>query len=247
MEAVATSETKTATSWFIFSKYAITMNEYLSHFTGSSKYKKGDKDRHYLLMSGFSTLTHVFKITLNCATIDIAIENTEKAIYYYTQFIEQMEENIMYDLNVSSNNASLFVYEKTIYQLLPTDTATALIIRNNLDYLLHMYRMIVDDLLKIEYDSFIPTKLINLSAELCRNNSDEYIFRQEIENIAAFITHFPLSKRIFYDYIYLFIKKYKQDGYKLSLAHLCLKKTHPSYASKLLNETPNAYIKWLLH
>ena len=106
-------------SWTIFPHYVRIMNEYLNHFTASDKYKKGDKDRKYLLLNGFSTLTHVFKITLNCETLELAIENTEKAIYYYTQFIEQMEENIMHDLNVSSNNASLFVYKKTINHLLP--------------------------------------------------------------------------------------------------------------------------------
>ena len=107
-------------SWDIFPEYVKVMNEYLTHFTASKKYKQRDKDSNYLLMNGFNTLTHVFKIMLNKsniseASISEAVENTEKAIYYYTQFIEQMDENIMYDLNVSSNSASLFVYKKNIY------------------------------------------------------------------------------------------------------------------------------------
>ena len=61
-------------SWDIFLQYATVMNEYLSHFSGSEKYKKGEKDCNYLLLNGFSTLTHVFKITLNRASEAEAIK-----------------------------------------------------------------------------------------------------------------------------------------------------------------------------
>jgi hypothetical protein len=238
-------------SWTIFPHYVRIMNEYLNHFTGSDKYKKGDKDRKYLLLNGFSTLTHVFKITLNCETIELAIEHTEKAIYYYTQFIEQMEENIMHDLNVSSNNASLFVYKKTINHLRPdahvsdSHVPSNDMLQKNVDYLLLLYRLIVDDLLKNEYDSFIPTKLINISMELCRHNSCEIIFQREMTNIMFFINHFPSTKQILYEYIYLYIKKYKQC--ELTLAQLCQKKIQPNYPDKLLNESVKMYIKWLLN
>lgn len=232
-------------SWTIFPHYVRIMNEYLNHFTSSDKYKKGEQDRKYLLLNGFSTLTHVFKITLNYKTIELAIENTEKAIYYYTQFIEQMEENIMHDLNVSSNNASLFVYKKTIHHLLLDAPSNDMLIKQNVDYVLLIYRLIVDDLLKNEYDSFIPTKLINISMELCRNNSCEMIFRREMMNIMVFINHFPSTKQILYEYIYSYIKKYKKSD--LTLERVFQKKIHPTYANKLLNEPANTYIKWLLH
>ena len=116
-------------SWDIFPQYVKVMNDYLLHFTASEKFKQRDKDCIYLLINGFSTLTHVFKITLNHQTNLIeAVENTDKAIYYYTQFIEQMDE--MHDLNVSSNSASLFVYKKTIHHLFPDPNYPVDIIKN---------------------------------------------------------------------------------------------------------------------
>lgn len=233
----------TINSWTIFSQYAKIMNEYLNHFTGSEKYKKGDKDRNYLLLNGFSTLTHVFKITLNCETLDLAIENTEKAIYYYTQFIEQMEENIMYDLNVSTNNASLFVYKKTINHFLPDSFENDSILKN-VDYLFLIYRLVVNDLFKSNYDPLIPGKLINISMEICRNNNDEDQFRQEMTKIMFFINHFHSTTRILYDYFYLFVKKYKQC--ELTLEKLYFKKIQSNYFDKLVNDTPANYIKWLM-
>jgi hypothetical protein len=263
-------------SWDIFLQYVTIMNEYLSHFSGSEKYKKGEKDCNYLLLNGFSTLTHVFKITLNHASeaeaikaaseagtseagtseavkaseaadpLTQAAENTERAIYYYTQFIEQMEENIMHDLNVSSNNASLFVYKKTIYDLqsntLAEDTALTL---KNFDYLLLIYRNILDNLLQAEdYNSFIPTKLINIALEICQNNHNEINFRSELANIMFFVNHFPERFKNSYIYIYLYLKKYKQQP--LTLEWLCQKKSQPNYSNKLLNEPAANYIKWLL-
>jgi hypothetical protein len=274
-------------SWDIFLQYATVMNEYLSHFSGSEKYKKGEKDCNYLLLNGFSTLTHVFKITLNRASeagtseagtseagtseagtseaeaikaaseaeaikaadpLTQAAENTERAIYYYTQFIEQMEENIMHDLNVSSNNASLFVYKKTIYDLqsntLPLAEDTALTLKN-FDYLLLIYRNILDSLLQAEnYNSFIPTKLINIALEICQNNHNEINFRAELANIMFFVNHFPERFKDSYIYIYLYLKKYKQQP--LNLEWLCHKKSQPNYSKKLLNEPAANYIKWLL-
>lgn len=132
----------------IFPQYVTIMNDYLTHFTSSKKYLKKDKDGDYLLLNGLSTLTHVFKITLNHADLPKAIENTEKAIFYYIQFIEQMEENIMYDLNVSSNNASLFVYKKTIHHFIPAIHVPRTETLKNLDYAIQSYRSRLEELMR---------------------------------------------------------------------------------------------------
>jgi hypothetical protein len=106
---------KTEKSCHIFVQYSNLMNEYLMHFSQSTKYMKNDKDNNYLLLNGLATLTHVFNVILH-TTMDsvLALENVQKSIYYYTQFIDQIEENSLNDLNISSTSASLFVYNKTI-------------------------------------------------------------------------------------------------------------------------------------
>lgn len=241
-------------SWDIFPEYVKVMNEYLTHFTASKKYKKRDKDSNYLLMNGFRTLTHVFKIMLNKsniseasiseANISEAVENTEKAIYYYTQFIEQMDENIMYDLNVSSNSASLFVYKKTINHLFPEVKESVDIIIKNVDYLLLLYKRLFDILIQGEYNALL---LINIAIEICQNNSDEDLFRREMTAFMLFINHFPhdISNSKIGDHIYFYIKNFKQHT-DLTLERLCYKKTQPNYRDKL-NETPKNFIKWLVN
>ena len=231
-----------------------------------NKFINKDNDRLFLLINGFSTLTNVFKIMLkNTLNLNISIENMEKSIYYYTQFIEQIEENMLCDLNVSSNSASIFVYKKTINNILfkdLSDNNTNEIIKN-VDYLLLIYRSIFDNLIKQSYNvthsnnndnndndtiHFI-TNLRNASLELCKNNIDEIIFRREMTNVMLFINHFSdtnesITPRKKYDYIYLYIKKYKH--FNLTIERLYQKKIQLDYDDKLNKSNTNNYIKWLV-
>ena len=100
-------------SWIIFLDYVKVIHEYTINYESSAKYKKGDKDNAYLMLNGYNALTHVFKMGI-CYTRNpyFALKHMHRSIYYYTQFIDQMDENIMYDLNLSSNSASIFLYKK---------------------------------------------------------------------------------------------------------------------------------------
>lgn len=237
----------------IFHKYVTIMNDYLNLFPLLEKYKKKEKDSLYLLINGFITLTHIFQITLNQTGVIQAVENTEKSIYYYTQFIEQMEENILYDLNISSNNASLFAYKKTIYMLPKTrvESIDKNIIKS-VDLLLLIYRRLFDILLLGNiYDSRIPSKLINIAMELCRTNQGETFFQGEIQNSLLFLNHFApheqivnIFKETIYDYIYIYIKLYKHHS--LTLNGLCQKKIQSNYEEKLKESSATNYIQWLL-
>jgi hypothetical protein len=234
----------------IFGQYAKIMNSYLLYFTASEKYKKRDADGLYLLLNGFTTLTHVFKITLKqqqqqqAPALAQAAEYMEKAIYYYTQYIEQIEENIMYDLNLSSNNASLFVYKKTIEQKeQEQEQAPAAeqspIEMQNVDYLIQIYRSIFDILLYAGYTPLIPPKLLRIALELSK-----VVSHREMTNVLLFINHFPsMATMDFYEHISLYIKKYRHLD--INLAVLFYKKAQPEYEDKLIKETPNNYIKWL--
>ena len=99
----------------LFSQYMNVLNDYVTIF---SQFNKLDVDKQYLLMNGINTITHVFNITLQqTADTKLAFENMKQAVSYYIPFIEQMDEFSLYDLNVSSNSASIFVYKKTIGEM----------------------------------------------------------------------------------------------------------------------------------
>ena len=114
----------------VFNHYCAIMSDYLIHFSKSTKYEKNDNDKVYPLLHGMSTLTHVFIVILKTTVnVDLALENMKKAIYYYTQFIDQIEENALLDLNISSTNAALFVYNKTIKVVEELEQAEAAVVQ----------------------------------------------------------------------------------------------------------------------
>lgn len=244
-------------SWTIFPLYVNIMTKYLIHFTSTEKYKKGENDIMYLLLNGVATLTHVFKIilreTLNVAEAD---EKTTSAIFYYTQCIEQMEESKTDDLDIYANIASVFVYKKTIPttqlngEVALSATKEDLLVIKNVEELIYIYKKVLDILIEKNYSNAIPDQLMNISIELCTNANSatnaygEPDFQRDLQNVIDFIHHFPSSKKNLYDYIFLFIKKYKE--HPINLSKVLLKRMHSSYKERLNDENINNYIKWLL-
>ena len=156
----------------------------------------------------------------------------------------------MHDLNVSSNNASIFVYKKTISQIKPNTQIMSKPLEeiiDNIDHLILIYK----DNFKIlinEYNNYndtIPIKLMNMAIEMCKSfNDKESDYNNKLLNIMLFMNHFPEKKYNKYEYIYSYIKKYKPHN--LSLISLMLKKSHTSYYDKLMNDSIKNYIKWII-
>lgn len=227
-------------SSYIFHQYLHIQNEYLSNFSQSTKYIKQAPDNQYLLVNGLNTLTHIFKIILEqTAKPMLALDNMQKAIYYYRPFIEQMEENILHDLNISSNSASIFVYKKTIgtielSQIHAADTSQRDLL-NNIEQLTLIHRLLFNFLFTIKDITVneVIEKLIEALKELGTSEADtsicEKVFQKHLANIILFIRHITSDKELDinakYDMIHLYIKNYKKEPeHTLSVTSLCKKK-----------------------
>jgi len=238
----------TFTSWNIFIQYVAVMNEYFNHFSQSAKFKKNDNDNIYLLLNGQATLTHVFTALLfNTMNPVVAIENMQKSIYYYTQFIEQIEENTLYDLNISSVSASVFVYNKTIGHLEEGEAQAVQqasvqpLITSNCMKLIEIYRKLVEVFIKSETIHDMVLKTTTISKEVCRYANNELEFQQVLYNVSIFLR--SEENRInFYEFISIYLKHYKHIN--ISMEGLCKKKMMPEYAYKV-NKNYKNYIKWL--
>jgi len=255
-------------SWNIYKQYVNIMTDYLLHYTSSKKFQKKESDHIYLLQHGFSILTHIFKITLR-EKIDVneAMENTKKGIMYYTEFIEQIEENSMYDLNISSVNAAAFVFKKTIADIkvnenvsIVDDTFVKKI--KNFEHLLIIHRDLFELLTLYGYNSTIPDKLMDFAFDFLMDFSDndtnietltikEGILTKQLSNIIIFMNHFPeydkdlyQCEHYIYEYIQVYVKKYKHIH--LSIEQVYIKKASPDYYVRLNSDSIKKYIKWLV-
>ena len=93
------------------------MTEYMKFISEKITMKK---KAYYLFIveRGIDTLIHVFSmIFYYTKNLPLTIYHTQKAYYFYIEFIEQISDDNVTFLQLSSRDAVLFVYKKTIYDL----------------------------------------------------------------------------------------------------------------------------------
>jgi hypothetical protein len=101
----------------ILNKYKILAIEYLQ-FVLENMNCKSFEIYKFLILRGLTTITHVFQlILLNTKNLNLTYFHSQKAFYYYVEFIGQItgEQNTF--LQLTSKDAVMFVYKKTIFEL----------------------------------------------------------------------------------------------------------------------------------
>lgn len=82
------------------------------------KYKVNIGFHKYVIMKGLETLNHIYcYILLHTSNIQLATSHSQKAFYYYIEFIEQISKDEHYFLKFNVKDAVLFIYKKTIYDI----------------------------------------------------------------------------------------------------------------------------------
>tara|TARA_B110000259_G_C14002975_1_gene396911 strand:- start:883 stop:1740 length:858 start_codon:yes stop_codon:yes gene_type:complete len=94
----------------------------------------------YILLNGIETISHVFRnVLLYTNNINVTYHHSQKAFYYYVEFIGQIGDEKHSFLQLNSKDATLFVYKKTIFEIKKefsahvkgvTSSATRIIIDN---------------------------------------------------------------------------------------------------------------------
>lgn len=101
----------------ILTKYFEIIIEYLNYIFENIKFKKNNYSK-FIINRGIETITHVFSyILLYTQNLDITQIHSQKSLYFYVEFIGQTsnEENIF--LQLSSRDATMYVYRKTIFEI----------------------------------------------------------------------------------------------------------------------------------
>ena len=82
------------------------------------KSNKSDSFCKFIIQRGLITITNVFNIILFYSkNLDMAYYHSQKAYYFYVEFIGQISEEHNTFLQLSSRDAILFIYKKTIFDI----------------------------------------------------------------------------------------------------------------------------------
>lgn len=72
----------------------------------------------FIFERGIETLIHVFSIIFYYTkNLELTFYHTQKAYYFYIEFIEQISDDNVTFLQLSSRDAIMFVYKKTIFDI----------------------------------------------------------------------------------------------------------------------------------
>jgi hypothetical protein len=98
-------------------KYIKLIFEYIIYILDNLKNNNNDY-YEFITIRGLDTIHHVYHLLLLYTNnIDITYFHVQKAIYFYIEFIQQIstEENIF--LQLTSRDATMYVYRKTIFEI----------------------------------------------------------------------------------------------------------------------------------
>jgi hypothetical protein len=101
----------------ILARYIKVIDEFINHSHESVSISNIQYFKH-IVIKGIETITHVFRLLLlYTRNIDLAIYNIKKSVYYFIEFIGQIGDDNNDFLKLTSTDAMLFVFKKTIFEI----------------------------------------------------------------------------------------------------------------------------------
>ena len=191
----------------ILTKSVSVILEYLS-LIEEKIHMKNQECYQFIVMRGLETIIHVFSMLFYYTqNLDLTYYHSQKAYYFYIEFIEQISDENVTFLQLSSRDAILFVYKKTIFEInqeykksLPELSSDDKNIMTTMDTYISIYKKIIRHIFSdpdfnytnnIEHINKCCGKLKTLTEELNKLKSK----KNYLENIYLF-TNLLVDKQI---------------------------------------------------
>jgi len=169
----------------ILNRFVSVIIEYML-FISEKITMKNKRYYKFIFERGFETLLHVFSVIFYYTkNLELTFYHTQKAYYFYIEFIEQISDDNVTFLQLSSRDAILFVYKKTIFELnneykknMSEPSIDDKIILSAIDDYIYIYKSIVQFIInhndfkyetKIEYISNCCDSIQIISETLNKN------------------------------------------------------------------------------
>lgn len=214
----------------------------------------------FIIERGIKTLIHVFSVIFYFTkNLELTFYHTQKAYYFYVEFIEQISDDNVTFLQLSSRDAILFVYKKTIFDLnneykktTHEPTAEEKNILTTVDTYTHIYKSIV--LFIINHTDFKyenKNEYINASCDniefVSKTFNKNIIQSNHIECVYLFITLLDDKKINTLDFFRLLEQFIKKVINKKKFDEKVIKnKIYDSELSNFINDKElNKIVEWI--
>jgi len=238
---------------FIIEKYVNLVIEYLNYIIETHKIKHKQIST-FIVVRGLETLTNVFyHILYYTKNIDLTYFHTQKGYYYYIEFVEQITEAHHSFLQLTSRDASIYVYKKTIYEMhndvrknMKKNTVETIMTFDLVTEYIKVFKTIIYHFLNNCEGGLENNKdtILNLESVFTKLNALDLNLENIIEfsSFINFLSNKCATSNKFIEIIHLLIKKMNKNID--IIIHLKEKKHTPEFATKL-DEPASKFITWV--
>ena len=233
----------------ITEKYYTLILEYFKFITENIKIKnKGFTI--FIMLRGLDTITNVFNnIFYYTKNIDLTYFHCQKSFYFYVEFVGQISEDEKMFLQLTSRDATTYVYKKTIFEIHneakknisennSDETKDKLIVINNY---VNMYKTFIYKIINNNIDN----SNIVIFEKICKKINKQLLDKENIIVLNVILDKFYFIINdidYFFEVINQFFKKYK-SAYLKNYE----KKIYTEEILEKLNDSPDKFISWLLN
>ena len=236
----------------ITEKYYMLIAEYFKFITENIKVKNSNFAK-FIITRGLDTITNVFNsIFYYTKNIDLTYFHCQKSFYFYVEFVGQISEDEKMFLQLSSRDATLYVYKKTIFEInneCKNTNESSKLINDQIAIInsyINIYKTMVYKIIQSDRNNNINNNLyIETFEKICKKinktnlNNENVVLLNDIMDKFYFITDDNVD--YFFDIVQEFTKKMKQSHLKKCEKKICVEEL-----SIKLNDTPEKFISWFL-
>lgn len=233
----------------IINKISLLFLEYFKFITENVKLKTSGFSK-FIIIRGIDTIVNVFNfILLYTKNIDVTYFHCQKSFYFYVEFVGQISEDEKMFLQLSSRDASTYVYKKTIFDIncdlrksneeISDYTKLKLTIIN---CYIEVYKTLLLKL--INYD-FYDAQNIKLVEELYKklNNLNNKSLIHDLNNIIEILYYNIEKPNELYEITLILIKKIIKNPEIVE--NINMNFLSEDYKTKLM-EPPDKFACWLI-
>lgn len=242
----------------IVGRYILLICEYLRFIVENSKIKNEGYFK-FILIRGLETITHVFKNILYYAkNLEMAYYHGQKAFYYYVEFIGQISEEQHQYLQLSSRDATMYVYKKTLFEITNECKKHSTYIDkelekklNGLNLHIHLYKNLIQYFLASEKklcdETFnLFTKKFEL---LCNKWNITSLSHEDLKVLELFhqiISEKSFQIEKFFEIHEVFITRIFKKKSVLNEKKIKQKLLDSSF-NEYFEQTPEKFVSWIMH
>ena len=234
----------------ITEKYYLLLSEYfvfiIENITSTNKgFAK------FIVSRGLETITHVFNsLFYYTKNLDLTYFHCQKSFYYYVEFVSQISEDDKMFLQLSSRDATTYVYKKTLFEINHEYKKNMYNINNQeinntfdiINNYVNIYKTFLYKIINSYFDN--QCLYISIFQEICNKLNQAHFNKNNIEILNIIFDKFYYTihnVEYFLQSIQYFLKKYKLH----SLYNYKIKINSEEFIEKI-KESPDKMIEWLI-